>query len=74
MTRERFIKVYALNHKVSIEEATRVADFLDSQEKGPITTAAGKIGNAMGMAILIPMYILGAIVAIRIVLAILGII
>lgn len=74
MTRERFIKVYALNHGISIEEATRVADFLDSQKKGPVATAVGKIGNGVGLAILVPMYALGAIVAIRIVLSILGII
>lgn len=74
MTRENFIKAYARNHGVSIETATRVADIAYTHEDKPLTTVAKKIGNGVGLAILIPMHVLGAIVAIRLVLAILGII
>ena len=74
MTREKFIKAYALNHGVSVEEATRIANILEADKKGPVATVAGKVGNGVGLAILIPMYTLGAIVAIRIVLAALGIV
>lgn len=73
MTRENFIKAYARCHGVSIETATRVAEVAYANEGKPIATAAKKVGNGVGLAILIPMYALGAIVAIRIVLSILGI-
>lgn len=73
MTRENFIKAYARNYGVTIEAATRVAEIAYANEDKPLATIAKKIGNGIALAILIPMYVLGAIVAIRLVLSVLGI-